>query len=214
LPREYFKSYHSYIEAMEQLNDTECGRLYRACLQYSKLGTVPELRGNERFIFPSMKSQIDRDIESYKSLCETNRQNGSLGGQANATERYRTLPNGGETDKEKAKEKIKEKTKENTGDIAHPRFTPPTIEEVRAYCQERGNRVDPQRFIDFYTSNGWKVGKNQMKDWQASVRTWEKGESQAKPKSYTTAEKHSKAVPSKTEVAAAQKFLEKLRAEE
>ena len=53
-------------------------------------------------------------------------------------------------------------------------FRPPTVDEVRAYCQERGNSVDPEQFIDFYTSKGWIVGKNKMKDWKASVRTWEK----------------------------------------
>ena len=59
------------------------------------------------------------------------------------------------------------------------RFTPPTLEEVAAYCRERGNSVSPERFIDYYTSNGWKVGRNPMKDWKAAVRNWEKGE---KPK--------------------------------
>ena len=54
------------------------------------------------------------------------------------------------------------------------RFKPPTVEEVAAYCLERGNHIDPQRFVDHYTSNGWKVGKNPMKDWKAAVRTWEK----------------------------------------
>jgi hypothetical protein len=54
------------------------------------------------------------------------------------------------------------------------RFTPPTVEEVSAYCQERKNGVDAQRFVDYYSSNGWKVGKNAMKDWKAAVRTWER----------------------------------------
>ena len=54
------------------------------------------------------------------------------------------------------------------------RFTAPTLEEVKAYCDERKNGVDPQRFVDYYSSNGWKVGKNPMKDWKAAVRTWEK----------------------------------------
>lgn len=53
-------------------------------------------------------------------------------------------------------------------------FTPPTLEEVASYCQERENNIDPQSWIDFYTSNGWKVGKNAMKDWKAAVRTWER----------------------------------------
>ena len=50
---------------------------------------------------------------------------------------------------------------------------PPTLEQVKTYCDERKNNVNPQKFIDFYTSNGWKVGKNSMKNWQAAVRTWE-----------------------------------------
>ena len=54
------------------------------------------------------------------------------------------------------------------------RFKPPTFEEVQSYCFERNNNVDPQRFIDYYTSNGWKVGKNSMKDWKAAVRNWER----------------------------------------
>lgn len=54
------------------------------------------------------------------------------------------------------------------------RFTKPTVEEVRAYCQERNNKVDPETFIDFYESKGWKIGKESMKDWKAAVRTWEK----------------------------------------
>lgn len=53
-------------------------------------------------------------------------------------------------------------------------FRKPTLEEVQAYCKERKNSVDAQRFIDFYESKGWKVGTSPMKDWKASVRTWEK----------------------------------------
>lgn len=54
------------------------------------------------------------------------------------------------------------------------RFIPPKIEEVQAYCKERNNNVDAERFIDYYTSNGWMVGKNKMKDWKSAVRTWER----------------------------------------
>jgi hypothetical protein len=57
------------------------------------------------------------------------------------------------------------------------RFTPPTLEEVKAYCFERNNQVDAEQFIDFYSSKGWMVGKNPMKDWKACVRTWEKRDS-------------------------------------
>ncbi len=54
------------------------------------------------------------------------------------------------------------------------RFTRPTIDEIKQYCSERNNTVDPQKFLDYYESNGWKVGKNSMKDWKAAVRTWER----------------------------------------
>lgn len=54
------------------------------------------------------------------------------------------------------------------------KFIPPTIEEVEAYCRERKNNVDAAKFIDHYTAVGWKIGKNPMKDWRASVRTWER----------------------------------------
>lgn len=57
------------------------------------------------------------------------------------------------------------------------RFIPPTLEEVAAYCKERNNRVDAQRFVDFYTTKGWMVGKNKMKDWKSAVRTWERNNS-------------------------------------
>ena len=58
------------------------------------------------------------------------------------------------------------------------RFKKPIIAEVKTYCDERKNNVDAQRFIDFYESKGWKVGKNPMKDWRACVRTWEKNNKQ------------------------------------
>ncbi len=70
------------------------------------------------------------------------------------------------------KEVVKEKAK---------RFVPPTHDQVKGYCLERSNTVDPDRFIDHYTSNGWLVGKNKMKDWKAAVRTWEKNEKQSAP---------------------------------
>lgn len=73
------------------------------------------------------------------------------------------------------REREKSKSK-NIGDKHHH----PTLEEVKEYCSERGNKVDPERWFDYYTSNGWKVGKNPMKDWKAAVRTWERGESKVK----------------------------------
>lgn len=53
-------------------------------------------------------------------------------------------------------------------------FTRPSLEEVKAYCSERSSPVDPEAWMDHYTSNGWMVGKNPMRDWKAAVRTWER----------------------------------------
>ena len=74
-------------------------------------------------------------------------------------------------DKDKDKDIVKDKVKVK-------RFVKPTIEEVSDYCDERNNDVDAEKFYDYYSSNGWKVGKNSMKDWKASVRTWEKNTNQ------------------------------------
>lgn len=65
------------------------------------------------------------------------------------------------------------------------RFKAPTVEEVQAYCDERGNHVDAQRFVDFYSAKGWLVGKNHMKDWKAAVRTWERNNSNTNTKANT-----------------------------
>ena len=69
--------------------------------------------------------------------------------------------------------KTKQNKKEN---IQRKTFSKPTVEEVKAYCSERKNNVDAEKFCDFYESKGWKVGKEPMKDWKASVRTWERGD--------------------------------------
>lgn len=61
------------------------------------------------------------------------------------------------------------------------RFVPPTVEDVAAYCQERGSTIDPAAFVDFYTANGWRAGRNAMKDWKAAVRNWERRETGEAP---------------------------------
>ena len=62
------------------------------------------------------------------------------------------------------------------------RFIPPTVDEVRLYCSERNNGIDPQSFVDYYAARGWNIGKNKMQDWKAAVRTWENRRKVDKPK--------------------------------
>ena len=72
-------------------------------------------------------------------------------------------------------EKRRVHTKESKPKKTAKRFTPPTVADVCVYCKSRKNHVDPEAFVDHYTSNGWKVGgKSPMKDWKAAVRTWER----------------------------------------
>ena len=70
------------------------------------------------------------------------------------------------------------KNKVNKKKVNKTKFKIPTIEEIRNYCLERKNKIDPDRFYNFYESKGWMIGKNKMKDWRAAVRTWEKGDKQ------------------------------------
>lgn len=178
----YLKVFVDFADKIELLGDAERGRLFTAMLEYASSGAEPDLRGNERFIWPMAKSEIDRQSESYKARCETNRKN--------ITSRYESIRiatsrNESYQDKDKDKEQDKDKDKEN---ISFPpdgvkdsaRAHRPTVEEVAAYCRERGNSVDAERFVDFYASKGWKVGNQPMKDWKACVRTWERREDKPK----------------------------------
>ena len=87
--------------------------------------------------------------------------------------------------KEKKIENERENMKAYSGKMP-ARFAPPTLEQVQAYCRQRGNGVDPRRFLDYYASNGWRVGPNPMRDWQAAVRGWESnGVNRASPPTKT-----------------------------
>lgn len=79
------------------------------------------------------------------------------------------------TEKEKEKE-LDTEIESIRGKPAPKRFAPPTIDEVKAYCAERKNTVDAEHWFSYYEANGWMVGRNKMKDWKASVRTWEKND--------------------------------------
>lgn len=88
--------------------------------------------------------------------------------------RHQPATNNNDKNDKNDKNKNYKSVNHNRENIVIGRFTPPTTDEVRDYCQERGNSVDAQRFVDYYTSKGWMIGKNKMKDWRAAVRTWER----------------------------------------
>ena len=129
------------------------------------------------------------EIEAYQAKAGTARVNGKLGGRPKKTQTEPTITqsvNSANPDETGLKPNYKpltinqepltnnqELTLKDTGTKAK-RFMPPTLDQVQNYCTERLNNVDANKFIDHYTSNGWLVGKNKMKDWKAAVRTWEK----------------------------------------
>jgi len=61
------------------------------------------------------------------------------------------------------------------------RFTPPTVAEIRDYCQERGYGLDPLDFYEFYACKGWMVGRNKMADWKMAVNRWEREDKRKRP---------------------------------
>jgi hypothetical protein len=183
MAKEYFNTYHSYLKSIEPLNEAERGRLFTALLIYSSTGAEPELRGNERFIFPTMKEQIDRDAKRYTDKCKRQAENAKKRWDANACQGMPTHANDA---KEKEKEKTKTKEKDKAKDIEkenvkekadkppRSRFIAPTLEEVEAYCKERGNNIDPKRFWEYFDASGWIDSKgNKVKNWKQKVITWE-----------------------------------------
>ena len=163
----YLKVWTDLRDHLKPFGDAEKGRLFDAMMEYAECGIAPELHGNERYIWETVRAEIDRQRAAYERQCAVNKDN--------ITKRYETLrtaTNGYEPKQEhktkdyKTKDKEKEKRKV---------FAPPTVDAVSEYCLERNNGIDPQAFVDFYTANGWVQGKGQkpIRDWKACVRTWE-----------------------------------------
>ena len=165
----YLKVFTDFLQDMEPLSFEERGRLFSAMLQYADNGTEPEMNGNERFLWGTAKKQIDAQRESYERQCKQNKINitsryESLRNDTNRNESIRTNTKVYDSLQEQEQEQEQKKRKV---------FVPPTIDEVKAYCQERHNGINPVAFIEKYNGNGWMVGKNKMKDWKAAIRYWE-----------------------------------------
>lgn len=191
----YVCLYSRYLQTLAPFTDAERGRIMTAMLTYSTMGEIPEFEGNERYIWPTIQAQIDRDASVYQEKCAKNRANGAKGGRPpknqtdiEKTKRFSEEPKKANTN---TNTKTNRNTKSNDIEADKPpvrhKFSPPTVEEVQTYCKEKGYAIDPGRFVDYYTSNGWRVGKNPMKDWKAAVRSWngkeqqQNGKTESKP---------------------------------
>ena len=132
-----------------------------------KIGLIQILENGEIYI-----NQLEELIGSKSIGAFKKQQQRLLGGQMSATCPPNCPPKI-DIDIEIEKDIEKKNKKEN-------KFIKPTVEEIQKYCQERNNDVDYQKFYDFYEAKGWMVGKNKMKDWKASVRTWERNSKEQK----------------------------------
>lgn len=178
--------------AANRLSDEQFGAVMKGLLRYAQTGE--ELTSDDiavQLTFDLMRDDIDADARRYDGIVEKRRMAGRAAHQkeqmpANA-DTCQQMPTNADTCRPipipmtipnptpipvpipnpEPKEDKRDKSR------TAPRFKPPTLQEVTDYCQERGNKIDPQRFVDFYEAKGWRVGNTPMKDWKAAVRTWE-----------------------------------------
>ena len=148
---------HGYVKVTKLMpNETESGRIEYVYDIYEKPQNV-EKQGIEKQGIENLGLEFlgveKQDIENQLQL-NTNKLN---------TNKLNT--NKLNTNELEGKQHAKRKSS---------KFVAPTVEEVKAYCDERNNGIDAQRFVDYYQARGWMTGKNRIKDWKACVRTWER----------------------------------------
>ena len=183
----YLKLFTDFLQDVEPLSFEERGRLITAMLIYMEDGTEPGLIGNERILWGTMKKGMDKQKETYAELCERNKKNITARYETlpESTTSYETLPEATSGMKNKNKNKNKNNKEILSKESTKKGSVPPTVEEVRAYCIERGNGINAEQFVASYQQKGWKVGKARtpMEDWKAAVRYWETtGYNDPKPK--------------------------------
>ena len=105
----YVQIYFDFIENIESLSFEERGHLFTEILRYAKDGEIPEFFGNERFVFPSIKNQIDRDHSRYREICAARSENGQKGGLAKASKSKQKVAKAGKFSQDKDKEEDKDK---------------------------------------------------------------------------------------------------------
>lgn len=155
------KSWHTYINAFNDLIDWGFFELIeRSKNQYSS--NIIALSKFDETIDKALDKALSR--HGSKQLQSTDQRTDSI---------YKLITNNLKpiTDNYAKFEKfVKDLSKDEKSD----KKIPPNIEDVKSYCQERENDVDPERWFNFYSAKNWMIGKNKMKDWKAAVRTWEK----------------------------------------
>ena len=146
-------------------------------IQYLLKSGLLEMCSDEEYYLPDTKDSTGCETAVASRVRKHRERKKALQCNADVTQ-VKQLCNG-EIEKELEIEKeieLELDTKANKSPTKAKRFVKPTINEIQDYCIERNNNVNAEHFFDYYESNGWKVGKNSMKDWKAAVRTWERSE--------------------------------------
>ena len=173
-------------EMLASVTGHQIGTVKQALSIFKDLGLIDVLENGAIYMLDIQNfigkgsSEADRKRE-YRQRIETDRTNV----QTNLRQISEKSPPEIEIELEKEIKIEKEIDSSASTTTKRKRFEKPTLSEIKEYCIERNNNVDAQHFYDYYESNGWKVGKNSMKNWQAAVRTWEKN-------SYTSTTKQTK----------------------
>lgn len=173
----WFKVFDHQYPFITAMPDEAVGKAFRSAIAYFRDGSMPEAMDPlENALFQLLKANADEAMEDYERSVE----NGKKGSQKKKELQDGKTPSDplreadADTDAEAETETEVRKEAEAIGrqKPPRPRFVPPTQEEVTAYCKKMDYRFDPECFMDYYISNGWRVGRNPMKDWKAAVRTW------------------------------------------
>lgn len=193
---EWFKFWRRNRQQLDSdlLSMESRGRIFTNMMRYFDEGETAdlvEMSQLESYAFNGLKTNIDDAFIDWKETSEkaTANINKRWHPDKDNTAEYGGIPlyTDDTEDRSKKKEGRGQKTedrgqksedRERAGKPPRPRFTPPTVEEVSDYCQERQNSINPQAFVDYYTANGWKIGNSTMTDWKAAVRNWENKEQQ------------------------------------
>ena len=206
--------YRSFYEAIKELDDTTQVQVYNSIFQYALNDVEPDLKGVASAVFKLIRPHIDANNRRRENGMKGGRKKTEPEPNQNQSEtktkpkpnltETKTEPNSNQSEsKPEGKYKIKnininknikekeskEKERSPEGDTKKSRFIPPTVEEVRMYCEEKGYSVDPQRFVDFYNSKNWMVGKNKMTSWHSAVSGWEARNKESPPQYKSSADK-------------------------
>lgn len=168
------ESFVFHAEYIDDLPSQYKAKFMAYAVNYGLYNETPSLDENslEYSLWKKIARRIDAEAEKYQAISEKRRE----AAQKRYAQRYDDKVKAQIEPTKNANAEIAEseqatENKKNTSKST--RFEKPTVEEIEAYCKERKNDIEAQAFFDFYESKGWKVGAVKMRDWRASVRTWE-----------------------------------------